>query len=215
MHSTNHNARLTFPSQGPHVAEGVTCRRWRELASRRLDATDVPVTGANGVGRSGGDDRAVADSQGGDDVPPQHIAKALRLFSSVVLRPSWLLPVVYSNRHGANARMRRARSTSMRKPHVANRRQPAAADWQRRRARAASDRRLRSTCHTHHAPSAAHVGNDAARASRCARDACAATSARAAHPQRASRPSSPDERLVSTGLRRAVTRARAYLYLYL
>ena len=28
---------------------------------------------------------------------------------------------------------------------------------------------------THHAPSAAHVGNDAARASRCARDACAAS----------------------------------------
>jgi hypothetical protein len=36
------------PARGPHVAEGVTCRRWRELASRRLDATDVPGTGYRG-----------------------------------------------------------------------------------------------------------------------------------------------------------------------
>ena len=63
---------------------------------------------------------------------------------------------------------------------------------------------------THHAPSAAHVGSDAARASRCARDACAASMrARRTRSEPAGR-ADPDERVVSAGLRRAVT-ARACL----
>eukprot|EP00966_Prymnesium_polylepis_P214981 4979144-Prymnesium_polylepis.1 len=62
---------------------------------------------------------------------------------------------------------------------------------QRRRARPASDRRLRSTCHAR-PERRARRKRRRARLPLRARRACGEY-ARAAHPQRASRPSSPDE----------------------